>query len=246
MVLFLIVIVLVFIVAFFQGKSYKATLDQKEQQRQILGIRDIKTIEGSYPLLKVPGNKKPVEPIEVGFGEFKPKTGSHDDFFANKLRMYFPKEVNTNMRLLKKYPDIALINKEAQFYLDIEIDEVYELEYKFVIHHEGSDDFRNEYFTNKGWYVLRFSEDQIVKYPLECCKFVSRVYAYYTLDKKPLQKLQEVGDIKFVKQWNYEEGKSMAKSDYRENELGVVRKPSIKFNTSTKISEDNNVDDLPF
>lgn len=221
--LILIIIVLVFAVAFAQGLIYQSNQREKERLRKILNIEKVNTKDGHYPILKIPGNTRPERPKDISYNDFRPKSGAHDNFFANKLKQYFGDKIKMDVRLSNRYPDIALINEKTKFYLDIEIDEVYDLESKFALHSVGTDDLRNEYFIRKGWYVLRFTEEQVVKQTLSCCKYVSQVYAYFTLDKKPLYFLTAIQDVNFNEQWDFEKANRLANGNFREKELGVVK-----------------------
>lgn len=242
----LVILVIIIAVIYFQGLIYRTRLHEKEKRRQKLKIEKFQSFEKKYPIIKTPGNSKLIKPLSYGFYDFKPKSGAHDEYFASELRKIFGDKICTNLRLNNKYPDIILLNNEANFYLDIEIDEVYDMESGSVIHEEGSDDRRNNYFTSRGWYVLRFSEEQIVKQTRNCCKYVAQVYAYYTLDKLPLDNFDDSTQIEFVEQWSKVTGSVMVKENFRSKHLGVRKINKSTFQQPNTHCKDEFDDDLPF
>src|SRR5690606_24802144 len=149
-----------------------------------------------------------------------------------KLKKLFGDKVITNVVVNYKYPDIALIDYGMNFCLDIEIDEVYTLKTKEIIHTKGSDNERDIQIINSGWYILRFSEEQVIKQPDSCCKFVSQLYAYYTLNKIPLKIISHKPDLIFTNQWDYKAAKEMLSNNYRGNLLGVVQNEYEELNNS--------------
>lgn len=245
-----IIVLLVFIVYVFTLNQKSKRLNKKlENGRKFLNINEVETRHNEYPILKKRGPKSPVKPVKLGYNEFKPKSGYHDVFFADALKKYFGTYIHTNVRLGKRYPDIAFIDERNNLYVDIEIDETYEIEYKSVTHYKGSDDNRDYYFVSNGWYVLRFSEEQVVKYTDSCCKYVAQFYASYGLNKKPLDLFLDVKDLDFIEQWDKEQGQEKAQTNFRENELGVKRQKnnSHYYNVMSQIkNKRDDIDDLPF
>ena len=54
----------------------------------------------------------------------------------------------------------------------------------------GKDNQRNQFFLEKNWVVIRFSELQVVKYPDSCCKAIARIISQITGDYRGLVQLQ--------------------------------------------------------
>ena len=73
-------------------------------------------------------------------------------------------------------PDLVYINKEKGIYIDIEIDEPYSGGHHptHYITSDGThkDHRRNETFRNAGWYVVRFTEQQMFCQTAECMKLL--------------------------------------------------------------------------
>lgn len=71
-------------------------------------------------------------------------------------------------------PDIALIdnNSGLNIRIDIEIDEPYSIPGREPCHYIGVDDDRDQWFKERGWIVIRFSEKQVHLYPNECISHI--------------------------------------------------------------------------
>ena len=58
--------------------------------------------------------------------------------------------------------DLALIHREDEaIRINIEVDEPYSLFSREARHCSGEDDLRDNYFLERGWAVIRFSENQV-------------------------------------------------------------------------------------
>ena len=208
-----------------------------ENDRYWLNINRYEEKEKNYPIVLSPyWRTQLILPTPV-YSHEQPQRGASDLFFANNLKKYFS-NIFINLKLGYYYPDIVLHNESSKFYLDIEIDEIYGLKNKEIIHSIGNDDRRNEYFLNRGWHILRFSEEQVRKETDSCCKFVAQVYAYYTLDKNPLNKLWLISNLKFTEQWTSEEGyKNMQKNvrkEWLDNNSKITNEEDLKSKKNRK------------
>lgn len=78
------------------------------------------------------------------------------------------------------------------------------------------DEKRNEYFQNQGWFVLRFSEINLVKYFDECVLIVENLVKFLRFNKpKYLEKLLSLKERIEHTQWTFEEAHFMALKNYR-------------------------------
>ena len=117
--------------------------------------------------------------------------------------------------------DFILVHKPTGLAIDIEIDEPYEGR-RGKPHHcidRGKDNQRNQFFLEKNWVVIRFSELQVVKYPDSCCKAIARVIAQITGDYRGLAQFGNVADLLPHKQWTVKEAIYMAKTKFRNSYL---------------------------
>lgn len=78
------------------------------------------------------------------------------------------------------YPDFVVKGKHNNIIIDVEIDEPYNIQGD-PIHYD--DNIRNSLFLFWGWGVIRFSEEQIVRWPDYCYKVIKDYY-HAILDKK--------------------------------------------------------------
>lgn len=167
----------------------------------------------------------------LGYNTFSGITGGvTEPILFHALHNYFEKypeiEILQNISIpIKKRnygykPDIALVWREKNVYIDIEIDEPYDIVSRKPIHYIGcSDELRNKYLQENGWFVIRFSEEQIVN-DIEYVRNVLRnILSYYTDDKRFSTELK----LKDTNRWTYEEAIEMEKSCVRENYLKIER-----------------------
>jgi hypothetical protein len=156
------------------------------------------------------------------------RKGITEDNFKKYLANFFNIPNNDNnyqitINSTTFYPDITLKAKirDRTIYFDIEIDEPYTYDdgpnWKVKpIHFIGSDDYRNDRFSQAGWIIIRFAEQQIVNNPLECCSFIRQV----------IRHLKSGGVFELpnnfnpsVKRWSDQEALQMALSNHRASYL---------------------------
>ncbi len=140
--------------------------------------------------------------------------GRYESFFLDYLCVRFSNKISDNLEfqlpnLNAFVPDFSYIDKSTGMCIDIEIDEPYTSDNKVPIHCIGDDDYRNNYFLSKGWFVIRFAEIQIAKYPKQCCDFIQSTIDYITTGK-------DIEPFNFpVKSWYNYEATEMAKKNFR-------------------------------
>ena len=150
----------------------------------------------NYPII-LHTNKKAVNGTE----KFSPfKTGKSESFFEYKLDKYFREILFTEEKVKDNtnwfQPDYLIKILHGDIYIDIEVDEPYAFGAQFKpIHQAGDDDERNEYFLDKGWDVIRFTEQQIAKFPNACCKVISEHLYHRTQDHIWIENFSSVPDL---------------------------------------------------
>jgi very-short-patch-repair endonuclease len=109
-------------------------------------------------------------------------------------------------------------------YLDIEIDECYTGKgKKFVPTHcvdDEKDRRREQFFLERGWIVIRFAEEQVVRYPQSCCQVIARVLAHLTGDAELL--IEEVSELPAVRQWMKSEARRRYRTHLRKRLLSEI------------------------
>jgi hypothetical protein len=114
-----------------------------------------------------------------------------------------------------------LVHKPTGLAIDIEIDEPYEgrTGKPHYCIDRGKDNQRNQFFLERNWVVMRFSELQVVKYPDSCCKAIARIVSQITGDYRGLVQLQNVADLLLHKQWTVKEAIYMSQIKFRKSYL---------------------------
>ena len=157
------------------------------------------------------------------------KKGHSEENFASYLFNYFPQNIhqeiviqNPNYNKGFHYTaDFAYIDKELKIYIDIEIDEPYAYKSRKPLHYIDSDTDlrRNEYFLERDWFVIRFSEEQIVKSPKNCCKTIADLIAEIKGKESIPKQLINVQPVNKISRWSEDEARRMADENYRQTYL---------------------------
>jgi len=160
----------------------------------------------------------------------KARTGRSEPMFRPYLNCYFPGQIYTNRKLINPNfdylytADFTYIHKEINLSIDIEIDEPYTYnEYGEIepIHYVGDpkDKNRNDFFNNRSWIVIRFSEEQVVRYPHSCCKFIAQQIAEITRNSAITSQFAQTPDLQPQQQWTEKEAIEMANRKERDDYL---------------------------
>lgn len=141
--------------------------------------------------------------------------GRYEAMFKGHLNSLFNDKIKTNVEFLLPngngfVPDFAYVNRETGLCIDIEIDEPYALADNTPIHCIGDDDFRDEYFLSKGWFVIRFAEIQIAQASDKCAQYVESAIKHILSGEPFINSL-----VPEIKKWSYNESRLMAYQDFR-------------------------------
>lgn len=121
-------------------------------------------------------------------------------------------------------PDFAYINKERGVYIDIEVDEPYAASghptHFMLDDGTNKDSARNERFRQAGWYIIRFSEEQIFCHTRECLREIYKLAINAgAIDTLPVS-LQDTPDLQPQPRWTKSDSFNMKKKLYRMSYLG--------------------------
>ena len=221
-----------------QGREYEEKLSFYSREKSIvLKKRENKDEVKKYRAQRLESALKKTEKAYIYYKNFKGKT---EDSFFKILNKYFYGniEIDKVIELFsnnKPYcPDFIYTNEVYNLHIDIEIDEPYvsgngqpihyidENKYEFE-----SDRLRNNYFIKKGWIVIRFAEEQIVKYPDECCKYIADVIKSIINQDISLPILENVTDLPKIKSWTKVEAEKMFINNYRDKYISEKLKENI-------------------
>ena len=169
----------------------------------------------------------PIYPLEED--QPAPARGRSETHFLAYLHQYFgPATISTNCRVpvddprLKTkwyYPDFVYRDASG-LCLNIEIDEPYALRTRQPIHYRGQDEARNAFFGRQNWVVIRFTEEQIVRYPALCCKELAQLIYSLNQQHYPVKFLYDL--LPRQPQWDWEQAQRMAKTKSRNRYLQLV------------------------
>jgi len=181
----------------------------------------------SYPMVKMPKENSYIKFPRLGRSN---KLGVTENTFFEVLKKYFKSDfkIHNDYHITHKSgnnayePDFLLINEKENknIFINIEIDEPYDGISRIPTHEINRDVYRDLFFTNRGYVVIRFTEKQIFEEAKQCCVFIANViktidenYSNEELDFKTSISSQNQWDTLQAKKWSFEK--------YRENYLRI-------------------------
>lgn len=181
--------------------------------------------EKNFPILKIPSQNCVVRSHQYGSTK---RRGVKEASFQKSIEYYFAEhfEISGNVILitgknLRPYePDIAIIGSDAyNIRIDIEIDEPYAGITRQPIHCVGDDIHRDNYFRDRGWIVIRFSEYQIHTQEKNCLKYIAEIISSINSSIEIPADLKYIPRISSEKVWTVAQAQKWEKEKYRENYL---------------------------
>lgn len=181
-------------------------------------------INSSYPIVKIPLYNSVVR--SHTYGRLNRRGFKEEDFqeligkyFNNFFEISGSVILNTGNSSRPYEPDIALIGySKLNIRIDVEIDEPYAGITRKPTHCISEDIQRDNYFKDRGWIVLRFSELQVHTQPLKCLNII------YRLIKKIdtsifIEDLEQFVGIQRQNSWSLLQAQEWEKDNFRENYL---------------------------
>ncbi|MCG8806479.1 hypothetical protein G1K75_12540 [Tenacibaculum finnmarkense] len=196
--------------------------------------------ENSYPVLKIPAKNCIVRTHKYGATKrkgFKDQSfeKSISTFFSNKYEVSGNVRLNTGKSTRPFEPDIAIIcSTSKNIRIDIEIDEPYAGITRQSIHCKGEDVNRDNYFRDRGWIVIRFSEYQVHTKEIECLNFIALVINSIDNFFQIPNNLQAVLKIQNEILWDIVQAQKWEKENYRENYLNHTFSKLTEHKGTTK------------
>jgi hypothetical protein len=140
-------------------------------------------------------------------------------FFPNRVSQEGELEV-PGTRIGRVYSPDAIL-RFGEINIVVEIDEPYVGSTRRPTHCINSYDVdRNKVFSEHGWMVVRFAEEQIVKQPDECIFFLVDLVS--TIDPSLWFTPTSMSWPSLVPQWTMAQAEKMAEEGYREKYLGIT------------------------
>jgi hypothetical protein len=195
-----------------------------------------------YPVVKMPKEDSFLKLPRKG--RTQGKGYKEQDFYQAILANIPEIEVQVDLHMAIPYynkpyePDIVLIDRSLNLYIDIEIDEPYDGYYRYPTHEIEKDETRDLFFTESGWIVIRFTERQVHLQEKECITYIkdvlNSIYSY---------RLEETSNCIPEEQWDYQHAVRWEKEHFREKYLGIESFGKQKI-TSEIIVEVNEIDGI--
>jgi hypothetical protein len=208
----------------------------------------------AYPVVKMPIEgaylKLPRKGRAMGKGYKEQKF--HETLVAKIPNIEVAVDVHLSIPFYNRpyEPDIVLIDKSLNLYIDIEIDEPYDGFYRFPTHefikdeatdnnYIKKDDTRDLFFTESGWVVIKFTERQVHLQEKECIALIKDVVnsiRSYTLEQS--------SNCVSEAQWDYQQAVRWQKNNYREQYLGIQNfdKQEVTTRIEVKLEETESIE----
>jgi hypothetical protein len=174
----------------------------------------------NYPVVKMPAEGSLLKLPRTGRAQSK---GYKEHDFYTAIQSSIPEiEVSIDLHMAIPFfnrpyePDIALIDRDLNLYIDIEIDEPYDGYFRFPTHETEKDDKRDLFFTESGWIVIRFTERQVHLQEKQCIAYIKDV-----LNSIYNYRLEETSNCISEPQWDYQQAVRWEKAKYREKYLNI-------------------------
>lgn len=247
-----------------QNEKSQIIVEEEPQKEEKKGIKQI-TYKPStafnqdnpyvYPVVKFPKENSPIKFPKNGRSN---KIGYKEDdfyillmnYFSTDYKVFNDKHIPQQNNLRPYEPDFIIVKEtnRDKIFINIEIDEPYEGLSKTPTHIINQDIYRDLFFTNRGYIVIRFTERQIHLAPLACCSYIADVIKSIdaTFKCEPLEAAKNT--LEKEEQWDGLQAKKWAFSRYRENYLGIdnfgVREDLINDIKSINTEEDEIIESL--
>ena len=155
-------------------------------------------------------------------------TGPSELLFEDTLKKHFAVKAGVPFDIPgsdKQYvADFIVIDPSTGISIDVEIDEPYiaSKERYGQPHHcidSPLDDRRDQFFLNGNYIVIRFAEEQVIKYPNACCKIIAETLATVTGNHSIASPFSGLNYPIPVRRWTTKEAQIMAQKNYRQRYL---------------------------
>lgn len=194
-------------------QEYEQAAEFARTQKAIDEFRSCKIREA---LLRTKSYDAPESDAPRGWAEH-----STNCLFGPELYTYFPEKIYERIKVGSRTPDFAYIDPDTGLHIDIEIDEPYiPRQYPNQVpleptHYIGSDDSRDQEFNQRGWIVIHFSEEQVIRHSRSCCKEVAKIIFRLTENQSVLSSFEGIRDLQTYPQWSWSEALQMAEQRSR-------------------------------
>ena len=175
----------------------------------------------------------------VDFSKFKYEL---DQFFGVEYIVSDDVRLNTGMLNRPFDLDLALIHrKNSGIRINIEVDEPYSFFSREARHCIGEDTLRDVYFLDRGWTVVRFSENQVYRNIEGCLRYIAELVNQIDTNFEVPSLFLNYSQIKDDPLWDLVQAQKWEKDLYRESyverEFPALQKPNNELDRSLNPQE---------
>lgn len=193
--------------------------------------------QNQYPIIYYPKKrtliKLPRKAPSIQSGTVANKFHSHlVNLLANDYAIYDDLILATQREAPPYIPDFVLIKESdtQTIFIALEIDEPYDHQSRTPLHCINQDKHRNDYFTQRGWVVIRFAEIQVHQFPEASCDQLGKLIQKIDPDFHPPSFPKKQQDLQPVNCWTSLQAKKWASNQQREKYLkGKITAPTGDF-----------------
>ena len=181
-----------------------------------------------YPIIRLPKMGAVIRSYRIGSHQ----TGGHKKAdFQRVIQHYFGDEyevsnlhrLNTGLTNRPFDIEISLVDKNKKgIRIDIEIDEPYAATSRQATHCKGEDKLRDDYFVDRGWVVIRFSERQVHLDENGCLRYLAEILSSLDSSYYTPKELKDYTIVQDVNTWDLVQAQKWEKEGYREKYLDYV------------------------
>ena len=181
----------------------------------------------NYPIILHPANR-PIHQFSISMDDKNKRKGASEMVVFSRILKLGLECIREDMSVLidghRYEPDFAYVNEEKGIFIDIEIDEPYSsvqhpTHYitKQGVHKDAK---RNEAFCNAGWYVMRFTEQQMFCNTASCMKIIFEILYSLGVTESMSYSLLNASTIEAMPAWTYDKAKEYSVNKFRKSYLG--------------------------
>ena len=196
----------------------QARQEHDRQTAKILGSENVKQFQLALIRQEIQSTRShDLEDSDAQIGFCEPLFGRYLVKYFSSSKIKTRLGLNINDYPHPYSPDFAYIALDSGLRIDIEIDEPYAFKSRKPTHYQGmwKDNDRNDAFLSRGWIVIRFAEEQVARYPDECCKLIAKIIYEWANDRTVIERTERVGELHPIQHWSQEEAEEMARNDDR-------------------------------
>jgi hypothetical protein len=237
-------------------------IEEEKIRKEKVKTFDIKRVNYSTSLINTSINQYPIvrKPLfYTVIRSFRLGRNNRKGYKENDLYQAIQKHFNKDFDVLDNTmlaigsgtnpyePDIAMISKGTKnIYIDIEIDEPYAGVSRKLTHCYLEDVNRDNYFVDRGWFVIRFSEYQVHHQLEECLHKIVKVLS--CIDDHFIKHKFFHHNYMFIdmeNSWRKNQAQIWEQTNYREKYLNHNFKPfiEIKRKIKTKLTKEEQIEE---